>query len=276
MISFITTARNDDYGKGFLDRFYASLSTNLKTIEKFGIPYEYLVIEWSPMKQYLTYVDKFKEYFASNKNLIDIVVKSDVALNERLNTTTFFEYFAKNVGIRQSKYDNLVILNSDIVIPHETMKIMVDLVKKGLDKKKYYRPVNRAHSYCDLVEFGRCAINTPERIPHDMEVAGHYPGDLFLILKETIIKDGKGYDETNLKHRTISQTAMDSEIMWNLYYNGCVLEYLNCDYLHIEHGRPNPYDGEYNTRGYINKPNWGFTQYKQRHIKENLIEISWI
>ena len=139
MISFVTIGRNDDYGHRFIDRFYLSVSENLKTIEQFDIPYEYLIVEWSPIKEYLIYEDRFKILFENNKNLVDIVVLPSVAIEEGLDPTVFYEYFAKNVGIRMCKYDVLILLNSDIVIPYETMKLFVDLVKNGLGEMDYYK-----------------------------------------------------------------------------------------------------------------------------------------
>ncbi len=64
-------------------------------IEKFDTPYEYLVVEWCPVKDYLIYNEKFKDLF-NNKNLADIIVKPSVSLKENLDPKIFYEFFAKN------------------------------------------------------------------------------------------------------------------------------------------------------------------------------------
>lgn len=274
MISFVTTGRNDDYGNRFLDRFYLSLTNNIKNIEKFNIEYEYLVIEWSPIKKYLLYQEPFDKVFNENKNLIDVIVKSDVAFNERLEQNMFFEYFAKNVGMRLSKYDVIVLVNSDVIIPEHTMQKILEIINNGIDEKTYYRPQYRSNADYDLNELCKEDVTKPEK---DFSyISGHYSGDLFFMKRESLIKYGKGYDETNYSHRIGSQTSMDTEIMYNLHRNGCKLEYLDYNYLHIDHGRPRRGSNIINSRGYENKPNWGFIDYKKRNIKSNLIEIAWL
>ena len=99
MISFITVGRDDDFGKNFLYRLYASIAKHIDSIEKFDIPYEYLLVEWCPVKNYLIYNEQFEGLFNS-KSLVDIVIKPEVSVKENLNPKIFNEYFAKNVGIK--------------------------------------------------------------------------------------------------------------------------------------------------------------------------------
>jgi len=277
MISFITTGRNDDYGKGFIDRFYTSVSKNLESLEKLDVEYEYILVEWNPFNKYLIYTNKFSELFKSNKRLIDLIAAPSLNLNEGLGLNAFHEYYGKNLGIRHSKFENIVLLNADVVIPFDTMEVLVNKAKTGLDKKKYYRVVNRVQADDNLKELRAGHVNIPA-LPehaHYMEITGDFPGDLCLIDKSTLINKGKGYDEANNFHRTGSQVHMDSEIMYNLYRAGCKLEYLDCDYLHIEHSSPrNPMEIRVkNVNGYQNKTDWGFINYPAREIKNNLIIV---
>ena len=62
-------------------------------------------------------------------------------------------------------------------------------------------------------------------------------------------------------------------MLWNLYKRGVTLQFLDADYWHIEHGRPNVHDESYNMNGYTNKPNWGFIDYPKKVESEKLIEI---
>ena len=82
-----------------------------------------------------------------------------------------------------------------------------------------------------------------------------------------------GYDETNFAHRTISQTGMDGEILWNMYNNGMRIKLIPTKYMHINHGKPNPYDNSYNDKGYINKSNWGFIDYEHDEVSNKLMII---
>lgn len=84
-----------------------------------------------------------------------------------------------------------------------------------------------------------------------------------------------GYNEGEKRHRThLSQSAMDGEILWNVYKKGKKLKFLESPYYHINHGRPNPRDNFYSQDTYVNKPNWGFIDYKQEKINENTVLIT--
>jgi hypothetical protein len=273
MISFITTGRDDDYGGGgnFLDRLYISLSKNIEILERFNVEYEYLVVEWSPIKNYLINNEKFRQLFL-NKNLIDVVVKSNVAVSENLNSNKFFEYFAKNVGVRISKYEVLILLNSDIIIPPETMREIINLFHEKHDEKHFYRLINRVQIDINLNILKRECIHYPNN--PDAIICGYCSGDILIINKNFFIESGDGYDETNMGHRVTSQTGMDGEILWNLHHKGITLMFLQADYWHINHSKIGVHtDGIYNTNGYVNKPNWGFINYPKNIISKKLIEI---
>src|SRR3989344_3476282 len=271
MVSFITVGRDDDYGDNFLHRLHISISKNIEMIEKFDMPYEYLVVEWCPVKSYLIKSGKIKDLF-NNKNIIDIVVKPNVSVNENLNPNKFYEYFAKNVGIRMSKYDVLVILNADIVLPEKTMKIVVELVRDNFNKSHYYRPLDRVQVDDNLNIIKSERVHRPKS--PDAVICGYYAGDLLIVGRDAVITYGEGYDEVNLKHRTVSQSKMDGEILWNLHRRGITLQFLDAEYWHINHGRPNVHDDSaYNVNGYVNKPNWGFIDYPKKALSEQLIEI---
>lgn len=284
MISFIVAARNDNYGSKnnsttFLERFHKALSVNLENINSFNIPYEYLIVEWSPVKEYLILEKTFKKLFDNNKNVKDIIVTPSVSINDGLNPTRFYEFFAKNVGIRQAKFDNVIILNSDIVIPYYAMSYFVKLVIDGYNKLDYFRPLIRSSVSMNLQYIERYKIDCPNE-PR-LKACGSYPGDLFLANKETLIEKAQGFDETSIIHRSYNrvQRGMDSEIMWNLHLNGCSLQYFDCDYFHIEHehGTNDIFDTdiwEFNRDGYENRENWGYINYNKTEVSDQLIIIS--
>lgn len=270
MISIITTGRDDDYGEGFLDRLHKSVEANSKYLKSKNIPYEYLICEWNPIRDYLCNNSKFKGLF-EDYNLKSVAVLNSVAQKENLNQEIFYEYFAKNAGIRNSKYDTLLLLNSDIIIPEKSFDEILHIVNKGLDKNKFYRLEYRNQVDNDLNLIKRETIYYPEN--PDAVICGYCSGDFLLINKNTLVDHGEGYDETNAQHRTISQTAMDGEILWNLHNKGICIELISHPYLHINHGRTHQRDGFYNMNGYKNKPNWGFIDYKKEIISDRLIII---
>lgn len=270
MITLITTGRDDDYGHGFLDRLYLSINNNLETISKLDIEYEYIICEWNPERDYLINNEKFKPLF-EKYNLREVIVSKSVVQNESLNERIFYEYFAKNCGVRNSKYDNILILNSDIIIPKESFEVIVENVKNGLSKDKFYRLEFREQINNDLTFITSESVYYPSN--PDAVICGYCSGDVLLIDKETFMTKGMGYDETNPAHRTISQTGMDGEILWNLYYRGCTIELMPFPYKHINHGKPHAYDNNYNDKGYVNKSDWGFINYEHNIISNKLTVI---
>lgn len=270
MISLITTGRDDDYGKNFLNRLYTSISKNIEGIKQLNIPYEYLVVEWCPFKNYLINHPDFEDLFKRN-NIVDIIVKPVVGTNEKLNPKIFYEYFAKNAGVRRSNSDFLIILNSDIVLPMKTIELIGEAYKDKAHKNHFYRPIYRVQVNDNLEILKKECVHYPSN--PDAVICGYCSGDILIVNKNAFISYGQGYDETNPRHRTVSQAGMDGEILWNLHRNNITLKFLDSEYWHINHEKPNTYDGTYNTNGYNNKTNWGFIDYPQNIISEKLIEI---
>ena len=271
MLTIITTGRDDDYGVGFLQRLKTSIEKNIEILEKFNIEYEYIIAEWNPVKNYISENENFVELF-KNQKIKNIIALPSVSEKEGLSTTVFFEYFAKNLGVRHAKYDNILIINSDIILGEECFKKSIDLCLSGLEKNKFYRARYRGEydDNLNLLTINDC--HKPDA--YDAVVCGYYSGDFLLLHKSVFVDIAKGYDETNEKHRTTYQTHMDGEILWNLHNKNVNLEFINENYYHINHGRPNTLDGIYNMSGYGNKDNWGFIDYTQTKIKNNVTTIS--
>jgi hypothetical protein len=270
MITIITTGRDDDYGHGFLDRLYSSIKNNIEILHSSDVEYEYIICEWNPIKETLLFHEKFKELF-EKYNLREVIISNSVVENEKLNQNIFYEYFAKNAGVRNAKYENILIINSDIVIPSDSFSIIFENIKKGLDKNKFYRLEFREQIDNNFNFIKKESIYYPSN--PDSIICGYCSGDFLLVDKNSFIEYGMGYDETNLSHRTISQTGMDGEILWNMYNNGMRIELLPYNYKHINHGKPNPYDNHYNVNGYKNKLDWGFINYKHEILSNKLTYI---
>jgi len=270
MISIITTGRDDDYGVGFLDRFYTSIIKNSQLLDEQEIEYEYLIVEWNPIKNPLYKNHKFSSLF-NDKKYKNIIIDQSVSINENLSPTTFYEYFAKNAGVRNAKYDNILLLNSDIIISKECVENIKSLCFSGLDLNKFYRARYREQLNPDLFSLSIEDCHKPHFGDH--VICGYFSGD-FLFIHKNIFP---GYDENNPYHRSnLSQTSMDGEILWKLHNENINLEFIESKYSHINHGKDNPYDSHYNQNGYENKLNWGFIDYPKEYISENIIYIKYL
>lgn len=263
MISIITHGRNDNWqgtdwnGKTYLDSVYESMSKNLEIIEKIGVPYEYILVEWGPFNDLIMTLPRFKELFEKYQNLRTIVVDESVIVADGLKPRQYFEFFAKNVGIRQCKYENVIMTNTDIIIYPKTMRKFVELAKAGLDDSLVYRVIWRFHGAGPhpQEQTGRIQNNEARLL---VMPGGAFPGDLHMTTKKGYAIYGKGYNETNDAHKTLAHTGMDSEFIMNWEHNGGKCEWLDESYWHINHHHPNPYDKGYFPVPYENRENWGY------------------
>lgn len=267
MLSIITSARNDNYGGEFVKRFRHALESNIDNLRRSGIQFEYIVAQWCPDTP-------FDEFILDYPEVIELVIDKSVSDAEQLNPNVFYEYFAKNAGIRHAKYPNLLIINADILLGYDLIYSIQKLCSLGLEEDKYYRPMYR-HNY-DLVKTE--ILHTQELWePHnpDGHLAAGYSGDFLLVSKKTLLDKGKGYDETDPGHRSNFQTGMDGEILSNMYHNGVRPQMIDAGYYHLNHSKNRSYTGSNYRKNikYDNKPNWGFVDYTKEKINEQLYRI---
>jgi len=278
MLSIVTHARNDNYGgldwngKSYIDRVYEALSANIKSIEKLTIPYEYIIAEWCSSNEYLMNLPRFKELFENNKNLRTVSVKKDVAVKENLNPEQYFEYFAKNAGIRQSTYENLLVINSDIIIYPATMKVINDMVLQSLKDEVLYKFIWRYHGRGPhpQEQTGIIKCNEPRHMVH---AGGAMAGDIMLMTMNGFIIYGHAYDEMDPHHRELSHSGMDTEFCVNWETNGGRIEWIDASYWHINHHHPNVYAKTRVPTPYKYKSNWGFIDYNISKINDQLTII---
>lgn len=260
MLSVITNARNDDYESAgeapYLDRFFRSVEQNCSKLEAAGIEYEYVVVEWAPYKELLCNLTQTKPLFERFASLRTVVADASLGKEDGLSSKIYFEYFAKNIGLRQSKYDNILLINSDCWISPE----LADEIKSvlPLDKTKFYRTRYRGQT-----NLKNEIVMLPQDLHHpwnkDSCVCGPYSGDFLLASRTALVDVGQGYDECNPSHRNTFQTGMDGELLWNMYHRGIALEFLNQPYYHINHPKSGRQYSEYRDGvKYENRPTWGW------------------
>ena len=142
-ISLVIAARNDDYGGNFLNRIYTFTKILIYQTNKYKLPAELIVVEYNP---------------PADKPSLDkvLVIQNNQYLNVRFITVPnkfhqkiagesknpFFEYIAKNIGIRRAKSEFVLSTNPDIIFSNEFIKFLTD---DHLNESEFYR-IDR----CDL------------------------------------------------------------------------------------------------------------------------------
>jgi hypothetical protein len=193
-----------------------------------------------------------------------------------LGPTTYYEYFAKNVGCKNSSGELIFITNSDILI---TDCLIDEIVKevKNKDKNDYFYRVR----YRGEISLGMIPdeSNEPVEDLHHPEfpdacICGLYSGDSSMFSRDVLFNVATAYNEGEMRHRThVHQSAMDGEILWNVYRKGKKLRFLEAHYYHIFHGPRPQRDNFYHQGTYENTEDWGFVKYPKEKIKENIVLI---
>lgn len=144
-ISFVIAGRNDDYGGDFNDRLSNSVNQLSYWVEKYGLPAEYVVVNYNPVadKPPLAQAVRWPK---NRKHLrIRIITVSNEVHTEnekpdRRKALPFYEYLAKNTGIRRAKGEYICAANPDILFDPAMIEWFS---KKQLRKDHFYRTDRR-------------------------------------------------------------------------------------------------------------------------------------
>ena len=123
-LSFVMAARNDDFGGNFLDRFQSCVNSILALSHKHNLNAELIIMEWNPPDD----KPRLKDAINWPKNISPASVRIIEIPNEihrrykNSEKIPFFEFFAKNAGIRRAKGEYVLATNSDIIFSDEMIK----------------------------------------------------------------------------------------------------------------------------------------------------------
>lgn len=275
-LSIVLGGRDDNYGENFIPRLKQSLENNLLKLDKSGLNYEMIVVDFNPLNNQYLYKNNLLSEALSHSKIKNIIVDNSVVLAENLGPTTYYEYFAKNVGCKNSSGELIFITNSDILITDCLIDELVNEIKNEDKDDYFYRVRYRGEVPLGVIPDEE---NEPVEDLHHPEfsdacICGLYSGDASMFSREVLFNVATGYNEGEMRHRTnVHQSAMDGEILWNLYRKGKKLKFLEAHYYHIFHGPRPQRDNFYHQGTYENQDTWGFVKYQQVQVNENTIMI---
>lgn len=132
MVSFVMATRDDGYGGAIdkVDNFtMRRLKITLRSIEHLKIPYsEIIVVEWCPLAPAIeSYV---KQWGITNARVITV----DKGYEKVLPPLPFYEYLAKDIGIKRAKHEVIIACNPDNIFPNPPdIDFTEDVVKQIKD-----------------------------------------------------------------------------------------------------------------------------------------------
>ena len=267
-LSIVLCARNDNHLGNFKDRFKFSLERNIYFLETFNINYEIIIVDYLSEFEKL-YENKYFSEIFKNPKIKNYIVNKNVI--KKFKNDIFYQFYAKNIGIRRCSGKYILIMNCDNFFDEKTLKEIKSVIQNA-EKNYYFRPeywveydISRNIFFNKISSF--CAKETDK----DHFLGPCYAGDFLLINNDTLMVYGGGYDETNLDHYTNkNQNSMDGELLFNLYYNNIKPKILNCNIYHVFHQRSNNLESTYNINGYKNPPDWGLFNLLEEKINNNV------
>lgn len=270
-LTYIVPSKNDNYDPQNLDKLILTINTNIGQLIDLKLDIEAILLDWASDVPFHT-LDRIKNEI--KVPIRHIYFDKSLLLADGLNPNRYYEYFAKNVGIRQSNGKYVLIENSDVINDEELAQSIEKMIKSNLTNV-YGRPTLRVNVwYPNIDEYTH--YDTIDDKPHgDLN-----PGDFIIALKDDFVNKAQGYDETNWSHRGVHRQAdMDVEILWQMVRQGMSPYYLQGYYRHMDHERGTSThkdkfgDSQRNLNGYINRPTWGFTNAKVE-VKDGITFLS--
>lgn len=292
-LSIIYVARDDKYGDEYnivdmpsrdsiefkkkyvikynnIQRIKYALQKNIELLNKYFIDnYEIIMVDWSPIDEQYLHKNEELKYILHDCHVKNVIVNKEAIQQYGLNPTRFYEYFGKNVGIRFSNSEYILISNPDDILSDELVKKMSTEVD---DNNNYYRCYSRldVDHELNLIQEG---LSFPKNgNPIDEIMGGPASGD-FLLTSKNILLDMKGFCETK-ENNNGNEANCDGQLIIKLYNNNIKPVLLNGSILHLDHKKHDRSGGSHSWYcDYNNNDTWGFNNFIIKQIDNNVFII---
>ncbi len=137
-LSIVVAARNDDHGKGFLERISLFFKMLSYQASQYQFPIEIILVEWNPLPDYPSLYESIS--WPESKRFVSvriITVSQEIHSQfKHSDTIQFFQFIAKNVGIRRARSPFILATNVDILFSDELFRF---LALNSLKDDTFYR-----------------------------------------------------------------------------------------------------------------------------------------
>jgi hypothetical protein len=137
-LSIVAVSRNDDHGRGLLQRMQLFIDCLSEQVKQFRIPTELILVEWNPpperpsLREALSWPES-TQYFMVRI----ITVPSEIHKKfKHADALPLFQMIGKNVGIRRARGRFILATNIDIIFSEELIR---NIAKKQLEPGIFYR-----------------------------------------------------------------------------------------------------------------------------------------
>ena len=124
MISIVLVGRNDNYGGDFKERLFATTRYQVAELDARAVDYEIVYVEWNPLPDSPPLAEKVvREFEKARGFIVDPLVHQLLSDN---STVGVMEFHAKNVGVRRSRGDMVLLTNPDNYFGKEILDCLAD------------------------------------------------------------------------------------------------------------------------------------------------------
>ena len=279
-LSVVVAARNDNYGdsqeQGIYNLKFKPI-TNLQRIRYciknnffilksvFNNDFEIILIDWSPVDKKFLYEDEE----LSQLNLRHFIVERSAVKSRKLNQNSFYEYFAKNIGLRQASGDYVLVMNSDGFF-NEIFAQELKSQILGLSDN-YLRPYSRI----DVSEVDPIRIENEGKtiLPGTLEgeLGTAAAGDFLLAHKNSWIR-AQGFNESMSKpySNKLRQSGLDGQMCMQFFLNNISIKVMQNSIFSIDHNKITRDCHGVPKCTYINNINWGMHDRKMYYINDKV------
>ena len=83
-LSVVLGGRDDNYGEHFIDRLKQAVSYNLELLDKSGLDYEMIVVDFNPIDGQYLYINPLMEEVLQHPKVKNLIVDPSVSVAEDL------------------------------------------------------------------------------------------------------------------------------------------------------------------------------------------------
>ncbi len=185
MISIIFVGRNDKYGGNFEKRLFATVGHNVNQLDKTGVDYEIIFVEWNPLLLRRLLSKKIARKFPKAKcYVVHHLVHRYICANRHIKV---YEYYAKNIAAKYARGQWLLLMNPDDFLGRDIIEF---LAKGQFDEQTLYRS-----GWINIVDYND--VDNPaleDQTKDDTPPYTIYSGD-FVFCTRKLFESAGGYRE---------------------------------------------------------------------------------
>jgi hypothetical protein len=236
LVSLVLTGRNDGYGGDFTARFFRTLRFNHEQLSARQIPHEIVFVEWAPVPGAPLLFDQVFEAIPEippevcSWYVVDRRYQEALSLNPRIE---YFEFLAKNVGVRRARGRFVLTSNCDVYMGR---RVLEALEHGTLAPGVVYRaPRHDIKLTLDQSKLNWEVLEDPRNLDgpaHRLKAPymGSATGDFILLDRESF-HEIRGFNEVY----RVARIGVDRNLLVKALSSGLAIEDIGGPVYHVNH-----------------------------------------